>query len=243
MTLRESDLDDEVRLAGVEPIGVKLAEGRDSEIFEHGQGKVLRVARDGRSLVDEAEIMRHVRSHGYPCPDVYDAGDGYLVMDRLDGSTMMDRLGKPPFPLRRSGHVLAGLHERLHRIPAPPGIRVAPVPGDRLVHRDLHPMNVMMTSAGPVVIDWANASAGDPAFDVADTWVLFACGMPPMGGIDRFIVPIGRRILLRSFLSRVDIVAARRAIPAAVDHRLTDRNMSPDEHARMRELAAWASNG
>jgi aminoglycoside phosphotransferase (APT) family kinase protein len=115
-------------------------------------------------------------------------------------------------------------------------------PGDRVVHRDLHPLNVMMTPDGPVVIDWANASAGDPAFDVADTWVLLACGTPPMGGIDRFIVPIGRRILLRAFLRRVDAVAARRAIPAAVDHRLTDRNMSPEEHTRMRKLAAWASN-
>ena len=99
----------------MQPIGPKLAEGRDSEIFEHGPGKVLRVARDGRSLVAEAEIMRYVRSHGYPCPDVYDAGDGYLVMDRLEGPTMMETVGKPPFPLRRSGHLLAELHE-----PAPP---------------------------------------------------------------------------------------------------------------------------
>jgi aminoglycoside phosphotransferase (APT) family kinase protein len=153
---------------------------------------------------------------------------------------MMEAVGKPPFPLRRSGHMLADLHEQLHRIPAPPGIRIAPLAGDRLVHRDLHPLNVMMTPDGPRVIDWANASAGDPAFDVADTWVLFACASPPMGGIDRFIVPIGRRVLQRSFLSRVDTVAARRAIPAAVAHRLTDRNMSPQEHARMRKLAAWA---
>lgn len=223
------------------PIGPKLAEGRDSEIFEHGPGTVLRIVRDGRSLVTEAEVMRYVRSHGYPCPDVHDAGDGYLVMDRLAGPTMMDVVGKPPFPLRRSGHLLADLHDRLHTIPAPPGIQVAPVPGDRLVHRDLHPMNVMMTPDGPMVIDWANASAGDPAFDVADTWVLFACAVPPMTGVDRFIVPIGRRILLRSFLSRVDTVAARRAIPAAVEHRLTDRNMSPQEHDRMRKFAAWAA--
>ncbi|HEY9558026.1 MAG TPA: phosphotransferase [Acidimicrobiales bacterium] len=223
------------------PIGPKLAEGRDSQIFEHGPDKVLRVARDGRSLVAEAEIMRYVRSQDYPCPEVHDAGDGYLVMDRLAGPTMMEQVGKPPFPLRRSGHLLAELHERLHRIAAPAGLREAPLPGDRLVHRDLHPMNVMMTPDGPMVIDWSNASAGDPAFDVADTWVLFACATPPMAGIDRFIVPIGRRILLRSFLSRVDAAAARRAIPAAVDHRLTDTNMSPDEHARMRKLAAWAS--
>ena len=227
----------------MEPMGPKLAEGRDSEIFEHGSGKVLRVVRDGRSLVAEAEIMRYVRTHDYPCPEVFDAGDGYLVMERLDGPTLMDRVGKPPFPLRRAGHLLAELHERLHRIPAPPGIAVAPMPGDRVVHRDLHPMNVMMTSSGPMVIDWSNASAGDPAFDVADTWVLFACGVPPMSGIDRLIVPIGRRMLLRAFLSRVDVEAARRAIPAVVEHRLTDPNMSSAERASMRKFAAWAAGG
>jgi aminoglycoside phosphotransferase (APT) family kinase protein len=202
---------------------------------------VLRVARDGRSLIEEAQIMRYVRSHGYPCPDVHDAGDGYLVMDRLEGPTMMETVGKPPFPLRQSGRVLAELHQQLHRIPAPPGIRVAPLLCDRLVHCDLHPLNVMMTTNGPMVIDWANASAGDPAYDVADTWVLFACAMPPKHGIDRFIVPIGRRVMLRAFLSRVDTVAARGAIPAAVHHRLSDPNMSPDEHARMRRIAAWAA--
>ena len=227
---------------GVKPIGQKLAEGRDSEIFEHGKRKVLRVARDGRSLVAEAEIMRYARSHDYPCPAVHDAGDGYLVMDRLEGPTMLETVGKPPFPLRRSGHLLADLHERLHRIAAPSGIPNTPVPGDRLVHRDLHPLNVMMTADGPMVVDWSNASAGDPAFDVADTWVLFACAAPPMSGVDRVIVPIGRRIMLRAFLSRVDADAARRAIPAAVDHRLTDRNMTPEEHARMRKLAVWASD-
>ncbi len=227
--------------AAMQPIGQKLAEGRDSEIFEHGPGKVLRVARDGRSLVGEAEVMRYVRSHGYPCPDVHDAGDGYLVMDRLEGPTMMDAVGKPPFPLRRSGRLLAELHDRLHRIPAPPGIRVAPLPGDRVVHRDLHPMNVMMTPDGPMVIDWSNASAGDPAFDIADTWVLFACASAPVSGIDRIVIPIGRRIMLRSFLNRVDTAAARRAIPAAVEHRLADRNMSSEERSRMREFASWAA--
>lgn len=186
--------------------------------------------------------MRYVRSHGYPCPEVYDAGDGYLVMDRLVGATMMEVAGKPPFPLRRLGRLLAELHGQLHRVAAPPDLPVAPLSGDRLVHRDLHPLNVMMTDDGPMVIDWANASAGDPAFDVADTWVLFACASPPTGGFDRLVVPIGRRIMLRAFLGGVDAAAARRAIPAAVDHRLTDPNMSPDEQERMRRFAARASS-
>ena len=225
----------------MQPIGPKLAQGRDSEIFEHGPDRVLRVARTGRSLVGEAEIMRHVRSHGYPCPDVYDAGEGFLVMDRLYGKTMLDEA--LPFRIGRTAKLLAGLHEQLHRIPAPAGIRQAPLPGDRLVHRDLHPMNVLMTADGPVVIDWANASAGDPAFDVADTWVLFACADPPLNGIERLLAPLARKLFLRAFLRGVDRDAARRAIPAAVEHRLTDRNMSSTEHARMRKLATWAAGG
>ncbi len=64
-----------------------------------------------------------------------------------------------------------------------------------------------------------------------------------MHGIDRWIVPIGRRILLRSFLNRVDTERAREAIPAAVGHRLTDPNMSSEERARMRDFAARASSG
>jgi aminoglycoside phosphotransferase (APT) family kinase protein len=117
------------------------------------------------------------------------------------------------------------------------------LPGDRLVHRDLHPLNIMMTPDGPMVIDWANASAGDPAFDIADTWALFVCATAPVAGLDRVIVPIGRRVMLRAFLSRVDRDAARRAIPAAVDHRRTDRNLTPAELARMNEFAAWAADG
>ena len=43
--------------------------------------------------------------------------------------------------------MLADLHDRLHVIPAPdwlPGVD----DGDRLVHLDLHPMNVMLTPVG-----------------------------------------------------------------------------------------------
>lgn len=227
----------------MEPSGPKIGEGRDSEIFEHGPGRVLKRTKFGTSMEREAETMRYVRSQGYPCPEVFDAGQGYLVMERLDGVTMMDAAGKPPFPIMRSGRLLAELHRRLHEIPAPPDMPVAPLAGDRLVHRDLHPLNVMMTADGPVVIDWANASAGDPAFDVADAWVLFACAAAPRKGIDRVIVPIGRTLMRQAFLGGVDRAAARRAIPAAVEARLADKNMSPAERERMTRFADWAVNG
>lgn len=46
--------------------------------------------------------------------------------------------------------------------------------------------------------------------------------------------------MLRAFLSRIDRAAARVAVPAAVEQRLTDPNMSADERARLRRFAEWA---
>lgn len=227
----------------MQPIGPKLAEGRDSEIYEHGPGKVLRIPRDRRSLEAEARIMEYVRSHGYPCPTVHDAGDGYLVMDRVDGPTMLDAGTRPPFRIPRYGRLLAELHNRLHEIPAPDWLPPAPIAGDRVLHCDLHPLNVLMTADGPVVIDWANTRAGAPSFDVADTWVLFASAQPTdLHAWQRALIGVGRKWFLKHFLAGVDVAAARGAIPTAVEARSRDRNMSPEEIDRMRELAAWASN-
>jgi len=51
--------------------------------------------------------------------------------------------------------------------------------GDRLIHGDFHPGNVMRTSAGPVIIDWIDACQGVPEADVARSLVLF--GTPLVG--------------------------------------------------------------
>jgi len=226
----------------VKPKGPKLAEGRDSEIFEHGPAQVLRLARNGRSLVPEAEVMSYVRDHGYPAPAVYDAGAGYLVMERLDGPTMLQDLLARPGRLRKHARLLAGLHRRLHEIAGLPHLPPVEVAGDRLLHRDLHPLNVLMTARGPIVIDWANCARGDPAYDVADTWVLFATADVPGGRRDRALATIGRRVFLRQFLGELDIAAARAAIPAVVRHRLEDRNMSDGEKVRMRRMADRAGH-
>lgn len=224
----------------MEPIGPKLAEGRDSEIYEHGPDKVLRLARDGRSLVAEADVMRYARSHGYPVPEVHDAGEGYLVMERIVGPMMSDAMLQRPWRIGSFGSVLADLQERLHAIPAPPDVPQVPVPGDSLLHRDLHPLNVLMAADGPVVIDWSNAARGGGAYDAADTWVLMRCADPGVRGLKKAVVAAGRGLFLRGFLGSLDRAAARAAIPAAVENRLLDRNMTENEKAAMRRLAEWA---
>ena len=44
--------------------------------------------------------------------------------------------------------------------------------GTALCHGDFHPRNVVLTTAGPKVLDWLDASAGDAAMDVARTLLL-----------------------------------------------------------------------
>jgi len=41
-----------------------------------------------------------------------------------------------------------------------------------LCHGDLHPSNVILTTDGPVVVDWFDASRGDPVADIARTLLL-----------------------------------------------------------------------
>lgn len=222
----------------MEPIGPKIAEGRDSRIYEHGPGKVLRVNKYPRDLSGEARIMNYVREHGYPVPEVFDAGDGWLLMERVDGVDLLDAIKKTPAGLREAAATLAELHASLGSLTAPDWLVEAPGPaGDRMVHLDLHPLNVMMTGDGPVVIDWGNAKRGDPAADVANTWSLLACATAPGHGPKKWVIDRARGFLLSEFLDRVDRDAAAKVMKPVVEWRNVDRNMSLRERTRLSRLA------
>ena len=45
--------------------------------------------------------------------------------------------------------------------------------GDRICHGDLHPGNVLLTTRGESVIDWVDATRGNPLVDVARTTIIF----------------------------------------------------------------------
>jgi aminoglycoside phosphotransferase (APT) family kinase protein len=223
------------------PPGVLIASGRDADIYDYGPGLVLRRARSGRSMEIEARTMEYVRSHGYPVPAVESISDDGtdLVMERIDGMSMIDELTRRPWTVPRQAKVLADLHRRLHLIPAPDWLRPAPSgTGTSLLHLDLHPLNVMVTSSGPVVIDWPNAARGNGDTDVALTWALLSAGAIPVGRIRAAVLGLGRRLLVRSFIGGFDVDAVCAELPAAVEWKTRDANLSEAERAVMRTLAS-----
>ena len=185
--------------------------------------------------------MEFARAHGYPVPEVFDVQDGGrdLILQRIDGPNMVEAAAARPWKLGRMGRQLAELHLSLHELQAPEWVRPAAFGrGDRLLHMDLHPLNVLLGADGPMVIDWSNALCGEPSIDAALTWVLLATGEAPAGRVISAVVGLGRRVLLRGFLQSFRLEDLRAVIGEVVDWKCGDANMSADEVARMKRLKA-----
>ena len=219
--------------------GALIASGRDGDIFEYGPGLVLRKTRDGRSIEHEARIMQHAADHGYPVPKIHEvrANGSEIVMERVDGPVLMDAMLKRPWTMPRYASMLADLHDQLHEIPAPEWLRPGLVNGDRLVHFDLHPLNVLLSADGPVVIDWANAARDEGLSDVATSYVLLTCPqMPGPRALGIAIQPV-RVLLANLFVRRYRGRELDERIALAADTKALDLNMTPDEIANMHRLA------
>jgi aminoglycoside phosphotransferase (APT) family kinase protein len=205
-----------------------IAEGRASEILDLGDGRLLRRFKAGGNPEREALVMRHARDRGYPVPQVFDVASDSLVIERIEGPTMLEAVFANPSTLAEQTRVLVDLHNRLHVIEAPAGLRSLGA-GDRLLHLDLHPENVILGPAGPVVIDWANACRGEGLLDVVYTWVICATSNG-VGQLGRDFVEL--------FLAYFDRDELLRHLPLAAEHRLADANVLDEERERIRELEA-----
>ena len=75
---------------------------------------------------------------------------------------LIRRINLGPLPARNKPPVLAATRSL--------------APGHALCHGDLHPGNVIMTQDGARIIDWFDATAGNPSADLARTCVLLQYG-------------------------------------------------------------------
>jgi aminoglycoside phosphotransferase (APT) family kinase protein len=223
-----------------DPPGPLIGSGRAADVYEAGPDQVLRRYRTPFNVEPEARLMEHLHKTGFPVPRVYAADGGDLVMERLRGPDMLTDLARRPWLAARHGRTLGQLHERLHELPAPAGLRQAFSAGDpadnRILHLDLHPGNVMLTDRGPVVIDWSNVAAGPAGADVAMAWLLMQTSeVDALPLWMRTASGIVRSILIRRFRAAVstDPGPFLRSVARA---RLNDRNVRPAEAARLRRL-------
>ena len=220
-------------------VGPLVGSGRDCDVFDVGPGRVVRRNRNGRNTEVEALTMTHLRAHNYPVPEVFDAAGADIVMERLDGPTMVDAFARRPWRLSTYAHQLADLIGRLQAVPLPDHDLPQRVPpGEVLVHLDLHPLNVMLTPKGPVVIDWTGACTGAPGLDAANTWLTVAAGQVDATGLERALIGVGRRALLARLRRAVDTTQTRQQLGTALAFRRSDPNLSDAEVATMEAIVA-----
>ena len=198
-------------------VGEPIARGNTSDIIAWTRGTVVKVLRPEipRHWASvEADITRRVHAAGLPVPatdGVVDVGGRPgVILERIEGPTMWQRMKDAPHEVPALVDVLVGLQLDLH----PTVVRglpdlsrrlgskideavqisaterqeaqalLATMPrGMALCHGDIHPANIVISGRGMIILDWFDAAIGHPMADVVRSSLLMR---PPM---DRAAMP------------------------------------------------------
>jgi uncharacterized protein (TIGR02172 family) len=171
----------------------------------------------------EAQVTEAVHKAGVPVPAVEGLvevdGRVGIVFERVEGPTMLEDMMSRPWKLAQYARMMAELQAEMHsrEIAALPSLRdeledvvssqegmtenirhaladALRLPdGNSVLHGDFHPDNIIMSSRGPIIIDWPEAKRGNPIADAARTWLLIRMGTPPPGTKMQWIIKLIRR--------------------------------------------------
>ncbi len=153
-----------------------------------------------------------------------------LLMERIDGNDIFAIIEKQPWRVWPLASLVGRLHVDLGATVAPESVASAKdlartiitesehVPeaarqrllalldaasdGDRLCHMDFHPGNVMLTDAGPYIIDFPNTLRGPAIADHAKSWVILTAGAPTpgMGRFVRVLIALFRKLARSAYM-------------------------------------------
>ncbi len=163
-----------------------------------------------------------------------------IEFERIEGPSLWQMMVDEPDDIDRLAEVFADVHRTVLRAGPPAGVpdvverlcrKIEDVsmlePAERsegqaitrslprgaaLLHGDLHPANVLMSTGGPVIIDWFDCAIGHPVADVVRTSILLR---PSANQLDLPHLPGARSSMLTRLLERylgnfVDELAAER---------------------------------
>ncbi|RJE87046.1 aminoglycoside phosphotransferase [Paenibacillus sp. 1011MAR3C5] len=192
-------------------LGQKLAEGGCAEVFEWGEGKIVKLAKPNTNewaLRRELNHSRIAKSCGLPVPDAYELihtdGRPGIVFEHIKGESLMKRFvdraasalqafsgtrddlgaaltanllfqvhqqsaeGLPrqreslEYDIRSTAYLTEKEHDavidHMNRLPEK----------EQLCHGDPNPGNILLREHDAFLIDWNNASIGNPEADLAE---------------------------------------------------------------------------
>jgi aminoglycoside phosphotransferase (APT) family kinase protein len=231
--------------------------------------KLLRGGFPEHMLEIEADRTAAAHAAGVPAPEVFGRvtvdGRFGVEMERIGGRMMLDEIKSAPWTAGQWGDRLADLHsdvtartsrdlpdvkDRLaaaidatdlaasEKAGAKDALLGLPN-GDRVLHGDFHPLNVMVDGDRLTVIDWVDASRGSPAADVARTsWLLSPVSIPEDTPMRRLIQVVGG-FVRRAYLRRMPTIAEPEEVAAwrlpVVAARLAE-HIPHEEEALRREV-------
>ena len=218
-----------------------LAQGGQAEIYELDKYKVIRVLRsteDEDNLKSEMAIMKLLKEKGKAVPKVYEYlkidGRPSLIMERLNGETMLDEMKRKPFELLKQAKKLAKLH--IEVTDSAEGLEIISINdraaylipkaemldkelkkfvleilnqlprGNDICHGDFHPGNIIIANGQYYVIDWSGVTSGEKLSDIAHTYLLLR-NTPKTPGVNifqSFIIGCAGSIISGKYLSSIE---------------------------------------
>ena len=154
-----------------------------------------------------------------------------ILYEKAPGKDMLSLLSTRPFSIFGMGKRIALIHNQIHKTGIEGVLTVkeklsqeinraeeltskekdiiikivdALPEKNKLCHFDFHPGNIMVNDSEYRVIDWLTACAGDPAADVARTWLLLKYGQ--ISNADKktaFVVSVVKTIIRGQYLRHV----------------------------------------
>lgn len=203
-----------------------LTGGRDAAIWRvqwEGAEYALRILRPEQSAVARCEVaaMDAARTAGLPVPEVVRFGEWegrpVQLIAWVPGETALSALQRQPERLGEIGNLLGRTLASIHNVPVPPELDVlSATPGTTLLHRDFHPLNVLIDGERVTgIIDWTDTCAGNPLADIAQSITLISVAPTPSDIPPEQIEPI-RAALVESIIA--GYTAVRGPLPS--DHKM-----------------------